>query len=202
MTKIDLSRTTGLLTPGVHAVQLIRVNETQGPKGPCWNYTGKCVDNSDDRGKELLIQVSLAPGAGWKKDAFLDAVGAPKKGTAGPDSFLGKILRGVIETTVFNGTKRSKMTSFISKEEEGDEPISGSYTPEEEEENQELLNLFGDESTATEEALVNTTVPGEEEDEDLISDTTEELPEVNEVDIGSGLPEDATESTNFETPQF
>ena len=93
MTEVNLTRNTGLPSLGTHLFKIIRFSEHAGTEFPYWRYICQIQDQGPDKGKEVMLQLSLSPSARWKMDEFLDAVKAPGQGKANGESYVGKMFR-------------------------------------------------------------------------------------------------------------
>jgi hypothetical protein len=94
-TSIDLNRSSGLPSEGVHLFKITDGKE-QGSKSsgqPMWVITCQCQDAGEDQGKMMTLFLSLAPQARFKIDQLLDVVEAPKHGSWNLDQFIGKMLK-------------------------------------------------------------------------------------------------------------
>lgn len=95
MSSIDLKRSSGLPSLGTHLFKIVRFSEETGASGPYWRFVIQTQDG-EDKGKEMLLQLSLSPQARWKVDEFLDAMKAAKTGKADGEDFVGKMLIGEV----------------------------------------------------------------------------------------------------------
>ncbi|MCK4824467.1 hypothetical protein KA005_52435, partial [bacterium] len=77
-TKVDLKRTSGLVTLGTHTFLVTDRSEEVMPDSgtPGWRIIARVVSKGDDEGKEVMHQISLGAASRWKMDEFLDGVGA------------------------------------------------------------------------------------------------------------------------------
>ena len=105
-TTIDLIRNSGMPSEGQHVFKVIRASEEEGAAGPYWRYAIQ-VQDGDEKGREMLLQLSLSPQARWKLDAFLDAVKAPRKGKANMEEFVGKTFVGNVIHELYEGVNRA-----------------------------------------------------------------------------------------------
>lgn len=112
-TPVDLTRTAGEVSEGVHTVRIIDWEQREGNAGPYWNYTLEVQEDSVDNGKRLWHIVSLSPAARWRLEEFLDAVGAPRSGQAfGPD-FVGSFMRVHVKHEEFDGKMRARIVGVL-----------------------------------------------------------------------------------------
>lgn len=114
MVKLDLDRTTGLVSLGTHTFKVDRIREEVGPSGhPYLGLSCVCTDEGPDRGKEAFLVLSLSPQARFKLDEFLDAIKAPKTGTMDSDSFKGKFFRAEVVHEEYEGNVRVGFRKMI-----------------------------------------------------------------------------------------
>jgi len=136
-TEFELNRNTGLPSMGVHTFKILRFSEEMGGSGyPYIRYTVRVEDPGEDQGKEVLCMISLSPAAAWKKDQFLDALGAPKKGKATADKFVGHTFQANIAHELVDGIKRAVFDEYLPKEDQpslfGSAPSLGDSDKDEE----------------------------------------------------------------------
>jgi len=112
-TPVDLERKNSICSEGVHTFKIVKSEEKMGPSGPYWNFQMNCIDEGPDKGQAVWSIVSLAPQARFKLDQFLDAVGAPEKGTVTHENFVGKTLRVKIVWETYNDTTKARADVFI-----------------------------------------------------------------------------------------
>jgi len=93
---IDYKRDSSLPALGTHTFKISEYKPNVGPQGPYWGYRCIISDNSPDRGKTIFLTISLSEAAAWKRNEFLDAIGAPKNGRGDGSKFLGKYFRGTV----------------------------------------------------------------------------------------------------------
>ncbi|HZX14873.1 MAG TPA: hypothetical protein VFF49_10810 [Thermodesulfobacteriota bacterium] len=93
---IDFKRDSNLPALGTHTFKISEYKPNVGPQGPYWGYRCTITDNSPDRGKTIFLTISLSEAAAWKRNEFLDAIGAPKGGRGDGSKFLGKYFRGTV----------------------------------------------------------------------------------------------------------
>lgn len=111
-TPINLDRTTGLITEGVHLFKVTSTEE-RGSKSsgqPTWFIDCECQDQGEDKGKKFQLVLSLVPAARFKVDQFLDAIEAPKQGSFQHEMSRGKLLKIAIVHGEYNGNP--KMDAF------------------------------------------------------------------------------------------
>ena len=92
------------------------VEEKQGSAGTYYAYTIKTEEAGEDNGKEITYRVSLSPAARWKLDEFLDAVGAPTKGSAKAGDFLGRLVRFHVVEGQYNDRIRNEVDALLPAE--------------------------------------------------------------------------------------
>jgi hypothetical protein len=112
-TQVDLGRKNSVMSEGVHTLKIVKSEEKQGPKGPYWNFQLNCTDKGPDDGLSTWLTVSLAEAARWKLDQFLDAVGAPDKGSVSHGNFVGKTLRAKMVWETYNGSVKAKPDAVL-----------------------------------------------------------------------------------------
>ena len=110
--EIDLERETGLVSAGTHNFRIAGCKESMGGSGyPNWAFDCICQDAGPDQGMHVRMNVSHSPQAAWKRNEFLDALGAPRKGKATSEYFIGKTFRGVIT----HETYKDQLQSIVDK---------------------------------------------------------------------------------------
>jgi hypothetical protein len=114
-TKIDLSRTSGLVTLGTHTFLVTdRTEEVMPDSGtPGWRIIARVVSKGEDEGKEVMHQISLGAASRFKMDEFLDGIGAPKKGAWDLGQCIGKKFRASVEHDVYQGKEKTKFTTIF-----------------------------------------------------------------------------------------
>lgn len=111
--QIDLERTANApISEGVHLFKIIAGDEEEGPKGPYWRFSLQCMDASD-AGKTTQLIVSLTQQARWRLEIFLDAVGAPAKGAATIDKFIGRQFRGKVAHEDYQGRAQARINEMF-----------------------------------------------------------------------------------------
>jgi hypothetical protein len=150
--RIELERNTGLPSLGTHLFKVakVRQSETEGGSGFHYWMVG-CViqDKGPDQGKEVLHILSLSPGARFKIDEFLDAVNAPKNGSASGEQFIGKTFRAEVVHDTYNDTLRAGLKNLFPTGSETEEllDVSDITDIEDDEDDLDLGTLdFGKES--------------------------------------------------------
>jgi hypothetical protein len=102
--QIPLDRTANVpITEGLHPFKITSGDESEGPKGPYWKFDLSCLTPSEGGKSPKPLYISLAPQSRWKLEIFLDAVGAPGKGAATIDKFIGRTFRGQVTHEVYEG---------------------------------------------------------------------------------------------------
>lgn len=114
MTEINFERKNSVCSEGVHSFKIVKSEEKAGGSGfPYWAFELTCIDEGPDKGQKVWTNVSLAPQARFKVDQFLDAVGAPVKGSASHEAFVGKTLRISIKWETYNGSVKAAADAYI-----------------------------------------------------------------------------------------
>lgn len=127
MTSVNLERQNSVVSEGTHTFKIESSEEKMGGSGfPYWNFRLKCVDEGPDKGQAVWAMISLSPAARFKLDQFLDAVGAPTKGTISHEHFVGKTLRATVKWETYNGSITAKPDAFLPV---GAAPAPTSGTP-------------------------------------------------------------------------
>lgn len=116
--QIDLGRKDTLIPQGLYPFRIIEFEVRQGGSGfPYISYTMELVAESkelqDWEGQRIWMNVSLSPQARWKLDEFLDAVGAPEKGTAEPGDFLGAVVLAEVVHNEWEGKLRPNINKVF-----------------------------------------------------------------------------------------
>jgi hypothetical protein len=115
MPKLDLNRTSGLVSEGTHTFKITASKEQlSGTGNEMYVLTATCQDAGEDQGRTITMFVSLTPQARFKVDALLDAIGAPRKGEWSCEKFVGSTFRGVVTTGQFEGTERSEINRYLA----------------------------------------------------------------------------------------
>jgi len=111
-TPLDLDRTTGLITEGMHLFKVDTAEEKASTSSgnPTWYLGLICQDQGEDQGKKMLLALSLSVGARFKIDELLDAVEAPKKGTILVEQLVGKVFKIYVVHGEYNG--KVKMDAY------------------------------------------------------------------------------------------
>jgi hypothetical protein len=91
------------ITEGVHPFTIVGFNEGEGNAGPYWKFDCRCDTPSENQKMAKPLFLSLSPQSRWKFEIFLDAVGAPPKGMATADKFVGRRFRGKVEHETYEG---------------------------------------------------------------------------------------------------
>jgi len=105
------------LSSGTHTFKITGVRiQDETPSGfPMWWFDVQVDDKKDnDDGMDSSVGVSDSPRALFKKAEFLDALGAPEKGEAGKNWFVGKKFKATIEVTMNDGATRVNFNNFLS----------------------------------------------------------------------------------------
>ena len=122
--QIPLDRTANeLITEGPHLFTIINHSEGEGDAGPYWRFD--CASSTPgEEGKTATLFLSLSPQSRWKVELFLDAVGAPEKGVATIDKFLGRSFKGQVEHGMYKGRKQANITEMFSAQKTGSGPVA------------------------------------------------------------------------------
>lgn len=127
-TPVNLQRTGGIVSEGIHTVKIVDWEERDGPSGKYWNYTLEIVGDGNDQGKRLWLMISLSPAARWKLEEFLDAVAAPDEGIAhGPD-FVGRGLRVRVQHEEYEGRVRARVANMLPLKSGTSSPSGGMFS--------------------------------------------------------------------------
>jgi hypothetical protein len=112
---LDLHRTTGLITEGVHLFKVTKAKEqlSQSSGNPQWVVEFTCQDAGDDQGRIVTVFMALEGSGRFVTDAFLDAIEAPRKGSMKVEDTLGKLVRLKIKTDSWNGANKSAVDSWL-----------------------------------------------------------------------------------------
>ena len=112
---IDLDRDSGLVSVGTHLFKVIDCKKSINGSGfPNWAFDCVCQDAGPDQGMHVRLNVSHSPAAAWKKNEFLDALDAPRKGKSGSSVFFGKLFRGVVTHETYNNKPQAVISTCIS----------------------------------------------------------------------------------------
>lgn len=124
-TTINLSRSTGLVSMGVHTFRVARISLSHEPGDSGYHFffvNCECTDSGEDRGKEALLILSLSPKARFKLDEFLDAIEAPKDGEISAErftkEFTGKYFRADIVHDDSRGKPQANMSNLLPASEQ------------------------------------------------------------------------------------
>lgn len=113
-TKVDLSRTSGLVSEGTHLFKITAAKEQLSGAGNAqYVLTATCQDQGEDLGRAVTLFMPLVPQARFRIDALLDAINAPRKGEWTCEQFVNKSFRGVVVTDQFEGSPTSKISKFL-----------------------------------------------------------------------------------------
>ncbi len=111
--QIDLDRVANSpVTEGIHTFEIIGGEEGEGAKGAYWRFTLACKTPGEEN-KSASFIVSLSPQSRWRLELFLDAVRAPKKGTATIDKFIGRTFRAKVVHEEFEGRVQARLTDLF-----------------------------------------------------------------------------------------
>jgi hypothetical protein len=111
--QINLERTANQpVAEGIHAFKIASGEEGEGPKGPYWKFQLACLTPGEE-GKTVFFIVSLSPQARWRLELFLDAVGAPGKGGATVDKFVGRSFRAQINHEPYEGRMQARVAEMF-----------------------------------------------------------------------------------------
>lgn len=114
MTEINLERTANEpISEGIHTLKIVAGEEGEGQAGPYWNFTVTCTDEGE-ADKTTRMFVSLSPQARWRLEIFLDAIGAPRKGKATIEKFIGRMFKGKITHELYEGRTQAKVGDMFS----------------------------------------------------------------------------------------
>ena len=111
--EVDLKRSTGMPSLGTHVFRITRLNDGEGAAGPYWGFNCECQTQGDDQGKEVFLIISHSDSTRWKRDEFLDAVGAPVKGKAKGEDFIGKSFRANVSHDEYDGKDRAGLSNLM-----------------------------------------------------------------------------------------
>lgn len=114
MTEIDLERTANEpISEGLHTLKILAGEEGEGEKGPYWNFTVGCTDEGEHN-KTTRMFVSLSTQARWRLEIFLDAIGAPRKGKATIEKFIGREFKGRITHELYEGRTQARVGEMFA----------------------------------------------------------------------------------------
>jgi hypothetical protein len=134
-TPINLDRSTGLVTEGMHLFKIVSAEDGASKESgqPMWIIGMECQDGEEDKGKKFTLWLSMVPAARFKVDDFLDAIEAPAHGELTPEQTVGKLLKVYITHGDYNGRKSMNAFRMFSSSFNGTvtppTPKSGSVTP-------------------------------------------------------------------------
>lgn len=103
------------VSEGIHHFVIKSGEEGEGAKGPYWSFTLACTDPGEE-GKTTRMIVSLSDTARWRLEIFLDAVGAPKQGSAQMEQFIGRKFRGEVTHEDYEGRAQARIGSMFPNE--------------------------------------------------------------------------------------
>lgn len=108
--QINLDRTANVpITEGIHLFSVADITEGESKAGnPMWTVKLACQDPAE-AGKQVSLFLVLTDAARWKFEAFLDAVMAPKAGTATASQFIGRSLRAQITHEDYEGKPQARI---------------------------------------------------------------------------------------------
>lgn len=110
MSGIDLKRTSGLPTQGVHLCKITRAEEkaSNSSGDPQWVVEFTVQDAGEDQGKAFVDFYPLSQAARFKLDPLLDAIKAAKNGRMEAPELVGKTLRVGVQHAKFEGRTTAK----------------------------------------------------------------------------------------------
>jgi len=111
--KVDLSRSTGLVSAGVHEFKVIKTSDGLGQAGPYIRLICAVQEAGPEQGMEGLLQLSLSDASRWKLNAFLDSIDAPRNGQVIHSFFMGKKFRAKIAHDETDSGARASFASFM-----------------------------------------------------------------------------------------
>ena len=108
--QINLDRTANVpITEGIHQFSVAEIAEGESKAGnPMWTVKLACLDEAE-AGKQVSLFLVLTDAARWKFEAFLDAVLAPKAGSATASQFVGRKLRAQITHEDYEGKPQARI---------------------------------------------------------------------------------------------
>jgi len=108
--QINLDRTANVpITEGIHQFSVAEIAEGESKAGnPMWTVKLACLDEAE-AGKQVSLFLVLTDAARWKFEAFLDAVLAPKTGSATASQFVGRKLRAQITHEDYEGKPQARI---------------------------------------------------------------------------------------------
>lgn len=109
---ISVDRGPGILPEGTHRFLIQNVEVRPGREDPYLNVTCIVDEGSEFDGQMVWHIVSLGKKSQWKRDEFMDAVGAPDSGTVKPQWFEGHRFMGVIAHEVYDSKPRPRITTM------------------------------------------------------------------------------------------
>lgn len=108
--QIPLDRTANMpVTEGIHPFKVISFEEGEGDKGPYWLFHCQCLTPGEETKNTVRLFCSLTPQSRWRLELFLDAVGAPKTGSATADKFVGRMFRGKVSHGEYQGRPQANI---------------------------------------------------------------------------------------------
>lgn len=108
--QVTLDRSANVpITEGIHVFSVADITEGESKAGnPMWTVKLACQDPAE-AGKQVSLFLVLTDAARWKFEAFLDAVLAPKAGSATASQFVGRKLRAQISHEDYEGKPQARV---------------------------------------------------------------------------------------------
>lgn len=108
--QVPLDRTANVpITEGIHLFTVKSGEEKESSAGnPMWVFNLACQDAGEE-GKEVTIYLVLTEKARWKFELFLDAMNAPKTGSATINQFFGRQLRAEVKHEDYEGKPQARI---------------------------------------------------------------------------------------------
>ena len=108
--QVDLERTANQpVSEGIHLFTIKSGEEATSSSGnPMWVFTLAC-NTAGEEGKEVRYFAVLSQSARWKFELFLDAMNAPKTGSAVMSQFIGRQLRAQITHEDYEGHAQARV---------------------------------------------------------------------------------------------
>lgn len=108
--QIELERTANQpVSEGIHLFTIKSGEESESQAGnPMWVFTLAC-NTPGEEGKEVRFFAVLSQSARWKFELFLDAMNAPKTGSATITQFIGRQLRAQITHEDYEGRPQARI---------------------------------------------------------------------------------------------
>jgi len=111
--QVDLGRVANeVINEGLHLFTIVDTYEGEGGAGPYWSFTCASATPGEE-GKTTRLILSLSPQSRWKLELFLDAVGAPEKGKATIEKFVGRQFKGQVVHGEYQGRKQANIQEMF-----------------------------------------------------------------------------------------